>query len=125
MTSATQVPYHAVLGAVISNQRTALSLRQQDAAAEVGVSPATWSRIERGTTAISPATLARWAARVGLSMPRMMEQVDAAISRLEGTGTIEVLFTDAPSGEQVVDPVVLGLSALIGALAAISPTIRD
>ena len=101
--------YPAVVGRVLVEDRQKMSLEQTDIATRVGVSQSTWSRIERGESALTIDQLAKAASALDTSPNEILRRADHAADSLKNRG---VMVSEGRS----TDITETGL-ALIGAAA--------
>jgi transcriptional regulator with XRE-family HTH domain len=70
--------YPAIVGAVLLNLREGQGVKQADFAAQMGVAPSTWSRIENGGQAMSIDQLAQVAQALSIRPGEIIRRADAA-----------------------------------------------
>jgi transcriptional regulator with XRE-family HTH domain len=80
------VPYTALIGGVIQQQRKWLDLQQGHAAIQLGLSQSAYSRIESGDTAISVTQLRRIAALLQTTAPEILTRADQIAQQLAAQG---------------------------------------
>lgn len=91
--------YPAILGAVIARLRSEKCLTQADLAEAVGLQPSTWSRIEKGESALTVEQLRLAALRMDETPAYIMELAEEAILKLPTTGiSLEMLSRAAWTG---------------------------
>jgi len=90
MNAQRQVAYATVVGQAISWMRQLARLEQADIANAVGVSQSTWSRIERGESALTVEQFAKAAKALGRTPSEIMQAVDQSVTNLALQG-VEVL----------------------------------
>ena len=79
--------YGAVMGSVLARQRKQqLNLDQTDVAKELGITQASWSRIENGATPLTIDMLARAAPVLQMTPAIVLEQTDRAVRHLNRQG---------------------------------------
>lgn len=81
-----ETTYGAIVGSVLVIQRQSLGLDQGDVANQLGVTQATWSRIEGGLTPLTIEQLARAAEIFRLPASEIFRRVEQAISNLRIQG---------------------------------------
>ena len=81
--------YSAVLGLVLSNFRKAQSVEQGDMALRMGLSQASYSRLESGKATFSVDQMYQAAEALGLSVKEVIEELDRYSEHLK-TGGIHV-----------------------------------
>jgi transcriptional regulator with XRE-family HTH domain len=74
----TVTTYGAILGAVLAQLRATAGLKQIDLAGAVGIGASTWSRIEKGESALSTDQLKLAADVLKLPPGRILDMVDLA-----------------------------------------------
>lgn len=82
--------YAEVIGATLVVTREERGVLQWAVAEAVGVSGSTWSRIERGKSALAVDQLARAAAALGVTPGAVASRADAAARALRGRGVAVV-----------------------------------
>lgn len=115
ITPATTFP--AIIGRLLAVQRDRLNLDQATVAAAVGVTQPTWSRIERGESAISVDQLRRACNRLGLVPGQLLNQADSAKAQLERQG-ISVVESADDTDKALAFLGLAALAALIVGLAS-------
>ena len=100
--------YPAVVGYVLAWHRDRAGLTQQDLASEMRMSPSTWSRIERGESALTMDQLAAVATILRTSPGRVLADADTVAGQLAKRG-IQV------ERRRVPDAIGAGLALLAGA----------
>ena len=78
--------YPAVVGSVIVKLRNQIELRQVKLAAAIGVTQATWSRIENGSSALTIEQLGVAAGELGITASEILIYADKATIALEAQG---------------------------------------
>lgn len=78
--------YPAVVGSVLVNLRNQQGIRQGDLAQAVGVTQATWSRIENGSSALTIEQLGTAASRLGILPSQILVLADQAVQQLQQRG---------------------------------------
>ena len=81
-----ETTYAAVVGRILAGSREILGLEQAEVARGVGVSQSTWSRIERGESALTVDQLARATIALATTPARIMAEADEAAARLDEMG---------------------------------------
>lgn len=107
------VPYSALLGGVVQNQRKFLNLQQGDIAQQLGLSQSAYSRIESGDTVMSVTQLRQIAALIGTNAQRVLDQADMIALQLHSQGV--------PISHEKKDnsgAILIGLGILAAALVA-------
>jgi len=104
--------YPALVGNVVARLRKEQGLGQAEFAATVGLGQSTWSRVEKGQSALTVEQLARTAAALGLKPHELLRIVDGASERLaeQGIGTL-------------LDRIGANNMALLGAIPVVGPTL--
>jgi len=92
--------YGAVVGRILANRREYLGLEQMDIAKKLGISQPSWSRIERGETALTLEALARVAMALGMTSTQILDEAESAKTGLDEMG-IEVLLERPRKGEDM------------------------
>ncbi len=93
----------AVLGQILATLRSTKGLKQSDLAAAVGIGPSSWSRIEKGDSAISIDQLRTAAKVLGKSVGEIIDIAEAAEEKATRKGV------------EVSNSAVKGAAASIGA----------
>lgn len=88
----------AVLGQVLAYHRKAKGFQQAEVAARVGVTQATWSRIERGSIGISVEQLNLAAQCLGMPPWTILEEANRAFIHIEKQKVELRARTDATAG---------------------------
>jgi len=78
--------YPAVVGSVLVKLRAQRGVRQADLAQAVGVTQATWSRIENGSSALTIEQLGLAASRLGLLPSQILRLAEEAVDELQQRG---------------------------------------
>lgn len=78
--------YPAVVGGVLVKLRDEIGLRQAELATAVGVTQATWSRIENGSSALTIEQLGMAAAKLGVESNEVLRLADQASIQLKEQG---------------------------------------
>lgn len=78
--------YPAVVGSVLVKLRNQQGIRQGDLAQAVGVTQATWSRIENGSSALTIEQMGLAATRLGLLPSQISVLADQAVEQLQQRG---------------------------------------
>lgn len=107
------VPYSALIGGVVQNQRKFLDLQQGDIAQQLGLSQSAYSRIESGDTAMSVTQLRQIAALIGTNAQRILDQADKIAMQLRSQGVPVSHEKKDNSGA-----ILIGLGLLAAALVA-------
>ncbi len=118
--------YNTIVGAVMARWRNLAGASQADIAGQVGVSLATWSRIERGLAPISVGQVQAFARLFsGESPSSPLAEADHALQDLLNRGV--QLFADAPESPPAkeVDWMQIGAGAIAGVLAAMAARRND
>ena len=107
--------YPAIVGAVLLNLRERHGLQQSEVAEALGLSPSTWSRVERGALAVSLEQLAAAAEYFETSPGQVLQEADSAVTRLRKQG----VHVEPGRPPELIPKglVFLGVAALIGLLA--------
>ena len=107
--------YPAVVGSVLVKLRCERNVLQGDLAEAVGVTQATWSRIENGSSALTIEQIALAAGRLGVSPHSILSYADEAAEELRQRGVRVELTRNSLSLESGI--ALIGAAAL-GALIA-------
>lgn len=99
--------YPSVVGTVIEKLRKNAGVNQSEIASHLGVTQATWSRIEAGNSALTIEQLMQVAEKLGNKPGDILHIADQSVRQLESQG-IKV------EGKRLKDPLDSGL-ALVGA----------
>lgn len=110
--------FPAIIGRLLVAQRERLGLDQSDIAEAVGVTQPTWSRIERGESAISVDQLRRACNRLGVVPGQLLNQADNAKVQLERQGISVVESADDTAEKALAFLGLAALAALIVGLAS-------
>jgi len=104
--------YPALVGNVIARLRKEMGLGQAEFAAMVGLGQSTWSRVEKGQSALTIELLARAAEALGLQPHELLAIVDGARDSLaeQGIGTL-------------LDRIGANNMALLGSIPVVGPTL--
>jgi len=100
--------YPAVVGYVLGWHRDQAGLNQQELAEQMGMSPSTWSRIERGESALTMDQLAAVAQVLEVEPGRILRDADNVVGQLAKRG-VQV------ERRRVPDAIGAGLALLAGA----------
>lgn len=117
--SSEQTTYSAVLGVVLANLRRRLGVEQSDMANRMGLSQASYSRLEGGKSSFSVDQMFQATAALGISGDELNQQLDGTIIQLQANG-IDVVpqlrgnTTQAKEGGVGVGHILAG--AALGAL---------
>lgn len=109
--------YPAVVGGILVKLRTQQGVRQGELAQAVGVTQATWSRIENGSSALTIEQVGLAAAKLGMLPCQVLELADKAVKQLQQHGVrVEPTRSAATidSGTALIGAAALG--ALIAAV---------
>lgn len=107
--------YPAVVGGVLVKLRNQQGVRQGDLAQAVGVTQATWSRIENGSSALTIEQMGLAAARLGMLPAQVLELADRAVGQLQQRG---VRVEPTRSAANIDSGTALIGAAALGALIA-------
>lgn len=77
------MPYSALWGQVIKNERTRLTIDQGSMASALGLSQSAYSRLESGDSTMSVWQMRECARLLNLSVAELLERVDAFERRLQ------------------------------------------
>ncbi len=104
--------YPALVGNIIARLRKEHGIGQAEFASLVGVGQSTWSRIEKGQSALTVEQLAKAAEQINLQPHQLLAVVDGARDNLEeqGIGTL-------------LDRIGVGNMALLGSIPVVGPTL--
>lgn len=103
----------AILGTVLVKLRTEKGIKQGELADAIGISPSTWSRIEKGDSGLSIDQLRAAAKTLGVKPGLILEMVEAAEQEIASHG-VRIAPTWATTG---ITGGATGLAAIIGASA--------
>ncbi len=81
-----ETTYAAVVGRILAGSRETRGLEQAEVARGVGVSQSTWSRIERGESALTVDQLARATAALATTPAQILAEADEAAANLGEMG---------------------------------------
>lgn len=114
------VTYAYLVGRVIGKLRTDAAMDQGELATAVGISQSTWSKVERGRSALTVEQLARCADAIGIVPSVLLARVEDAVRRAQERGIV-VSYTRDPGG--LDEGVAILGAAAVGAIiaAALSP----
>lgn len=109
--------YPDVLGAVLRHLRKTNGLEQQPVSEAAGVTQSTWSRIERGDTAITVDQLARAASCLNTKPEKILILVDQSVKAIQKQG-VKVEVKRKTEG---ISPglILIGVAALAALIAVI------
>ena len=105
-----ETTYPAIVGRILVSARKDAGLEQAQLARQVGMSQSTWSRIERGESALTVEQLAKAATALGTTVGRILTDADRATKGLEKQG-VEVFLT-RPKDTAKTALAVIGIAAL-------------
>lgn len=96
--------YQSVLGAVINALRTSggKMITQSDIAHRLGVTVSTWSRIERGESALSLEQLLEVALFLNLPLSKLFKNVEEQIENIKKQGVSVAVSKDALVGKNIL-----------------------
>lgn len=83
-----ETTYGAIIGSVITIQRKSVGIEQAHLAADLGVTQATWSRIESGASPLNVDQLVKASRSLGLSPAEIVRRADRAHANLTQQGVI-------------------------------------
>lgn len=106
--------YGSIVGSVIANYRKNKGIGQAEISSNSNLSQATWSRIERGTTAVNVSQLSEISALLNISPSQIISEADMMVEELINRGIEVTHYTQKDNDTMFF----LGATALIG-LAAI------
>jgi len=109
--------YPAVVGGVVVKLRDKLDLKQGDLANAVGVTQATWSRIENGSSALTIEQLGLAAERLGKQPSEILRLADEASQQLKIQGIRVVPHRESGGIDSGI--ALIGAAALGALIAAI------
>ena len=107
--------YSAVLGSVLARVRSQLGFDQRAMAAQLSISQATWSRIERGESPITAGQLFDVGKYIGVQPHEFMKEADGIVVNLERAGVI--IYHQNPKEPSGVGLALAGAGALALAMA--------
>ena len=113
--SLNQTTYSAVVGRILAMRREQLGLEQVDIARRLGVSQSTWSRLERGETAITVEMLAKVAEALDTAPGHILGEAEQAKNGLAQMGFNVLLNRPQSPGKTAL---VLLSGAVLGFLIA-------
>lgn len=117
--SSDQTTFSAVLGVVLANLRKVKGIEQGEMARRMGVSQASYSRLESGKSSFSVDQLYLAAQALEIDGPELTHRLNNAVQQLNGNGVpvIAPLRANATkAGESVVDPGSMLMGAGLAAL---------
>jgi len=109
--------YPAVVGSILVKLRNQQGVRQGDLAQAVGVTQATWSRIENGSSALTIEQIGMAASKLGMLPNQILVLADQAVEQLRQRGVcVEPTRSSASldSGTALIGAAALG--ALVAAV---------
>ncbi len=109
--------YPAIVGGVLTQIRNEKGLRQDELAQSVGVTQATWSRIERGHSSITVEHLRKAADKLGASPGNILNYADRTEIDFRNRGGDVIVSRDSLDNQQVA--LIAGGALLILVAAAI------
>lgn len=113
-----------IVGFVLLHARSARGLHQADVAAAVGVTQSTWSRIERGESALTIDQLALAADALGTQPERLIAQAAAVRDHARSRG-IKVEPARSTSDDLMIALIgAAALGALVGAVFSETATVQ-
>lgn len=104
--------YPALVGNVLAQLRKERGIGQAEFGALVGIGQSTWSRIEKGESALTIEQLAKAAAQLDLAPHELLAVVDGAVDNLQDQGI-----------ETLLDRIGANNMALLGAIPVVGPTL--
>jgi len=113
-----QTSYSAVLGVVLSNLRKRVGMEQGDMAARMGLSQASYSRLESGKSTFSMDQMYQAAEALGISGPELVQQLEntTANLRLNGVEVVPQVRGNTTLGRKDDRGAALVAGAALGAL---------
>jgi transcriptional regulator with XRE-family HTH domain len=102
--------YPAIVGQIMAMVREKAGLEQAEVARGVGISQSTWSRIERGESALTVEQLTKAADVLGSSAGEILRQADEAVAGLEDMDV--VVQRDRPRGKGAAALAFISVAAL-------------
>ena len=81
-----ETTYQAIVGTILINMRQQLHIEQSLVAKRVGVTPSTWSRVERGESALTVTQLAKAAEAFRVKPSVILSSTEQAREQLEKQG---------------------------------------
>ncbi len=84
----TETTYQAIVGTILINMRQQFQIEQAFIAQGVGVTPSTWSRVERGESALTVTQLAKAAKALRVKPSVILSSAEQAREQLERQGVI-------------------------------------
>lgn len=107
--------YSAVLGSVLARYRAELGFDQRGMAANLTISQATWSRIERGESPITAPQLFEAAHFLKIQPYQLVQEADGIVENLRRAGV--TIYTHKPKDPSGVGLALAGAGALAVAMA--------
>jgi transcriptional regulator with XRE-family HTH domain len=105
--------YPGIVGQILAKKRQLASLEQAELAAKIGLTQSSWSKIERGDTAISIEQLKNAARILGTTPSDIIQLADATVTNLEKNKVKVVPDRDSanslPSALVILSVVALGI----------------
>lgn len=98
----------AILGAILVKLRTEKEMNQGDLASAVGMSPSTWSRIEKGDSGLSIDQLRQASKALGVTPGLILEMMDAAEQAVKDQG---VRIDPSKIASSAITPTMQGAAA--------------
>ena len=109
--------YPAVIGSILVKLRGQQGVLQSDLAQAVGVTQATWSRIENGSSALTIEQLGLAAARLGVPPSQILQLTEQGVAQLNQRGVRVAPTRDAVSLDS--GTALIGAAALGALIAAV------
>lgn len=109
--------YPAIIGRTIVEMRKEKGLSQGDLSSGVNVTPSTWSKVERGVSALSIEQLALAAQTIGVSPSEITLKADEASRKLQEQG-VDVR-NERLSDENNTGVILIGVAAIALAITAV------
>ena len=109
------VPYTALVGQVVANQRERLRLQQGALAAALGLSQSAYSRIETGDTTMSMSQLNALSQHLRILPSEILRRADALVIQLQAQG-VEII-SERPTDRA---PLLIGLGILAALMLSVS-----
>jgi transcriptional regulator with XRE-family HTH domain len=110
--------YPAIVGGVLAQIRNQKNLRQDEVAGAVGVTQATWSRIESGQSSITVEHLRLASGKLGHSPGQFLEFADQAEHNLRQSGA-EIIHARSGDKERDVAIAIIASVTLLAVIAVI------
>lgn len=111
--------YGAVMGSVLAIRRKNLHMEQTQLAEQLGMTQASWSRIESGITPITLDTLSQASAVLRVAPTQILQQADQAVARLSKQG-VRVEYGSTKELLKVGVPLIAAIALIALVVAALN-----